>query len=224
LEIVASLQIVLLNEVKDLLLARSATASEGPPMNAEFNYRGDYDENLPLPSFLTIEQYSHVFFRPDAHFVEGKIIPRQLGDYTHGSTVGAVIYDLHEQCESNGLSCCISLRLQISSSLIRVCDIAVLDQHLLYESVPTIAPAIAIEVLSPGQSPEEEAETLADYFLMGVPNIWLVDRTRRAAHIYTTAGLQPAPLVLIVPGTPIRLDLNDIFLKLDKKIASHKRL
>jgi Uma2 family endonuclease len=219
-------RIVILNEVKDLLLGSITAASEGSVMSVEpeFNYSGDYDENLPLPAFLTMEQYTHVFFRPDAHFIDGKIIPRQLGDYTHGSTVGAVTYQLHDQCESNELSCCISLRLQISPSRIRVCDIAVLANTSPYEEVPTVAPFIAIEVLSPDQSPEDEAETLADYLVMGVQSIWLIDPIRRFAYTYGATGLQAAPLVLTVPGTPIRLDLNDIFLKLDEKIAAHKRL
>jgi Uma2 family endonuclease len=79
--------------------------------------------------------------------------------------------------------------------------------------------------MSPEDRIPRATRVLADYFLMGVPNIWLIDPIRRAAHIYNATGLQPAAsLILTVPGTPIRLDLNDIFLKLDQKIASHKRL
>ena len=79
--------------------------------------------------------------------------------------------------------------------------------------------------MSPEDRIPRATRALADYFLMGVPNIWLVDPIRRVAYIYGAAGLQPAAsLVLTIPGTPIRLDLNDIFLKLDRKIASHKRL
>ena len=39
---------------------------------AVFDYRGEYDENWPLPKELTLEQYRRVFFRPDAHFVDGR--------------------------------------------------------------------------------------------------------------------------------------------------------
>ena len=89
----------------------------------------------------------------------------------------------------------------------------------------TTPPLICIEVMSPEDRIPLAKRVLADYFLMGVPNIWLVDPIRRIAYIYSVTGLQlAASLVLTVPGTPIRLDLNDIFRKLDQKIASHKRL
>jgi hypothetical protein len=78
-----------------------------------FDYRGEYDENWPLPKTLTLEQYRRVIFRPDAHFVDGKILPRTLGDWTHGKTVGEIIGALHAVCVKNRLSACISLRLQV---------------------------------------------------------------------------------------------------------------
>jgi hypothetical protein len=65
-----------------------------------FNYRGEYDENLPLPDRLTLAQYSHVFFRPDAHFVDGQILARNLGDRIHSTMVGALIGGLHPACKA----------------------------------------------------------------------------------------------------------------------------
>jgi hypothetical protein len=59
---------------------------------------------------------------------------------------------------------------------------------------------------------------------MGVPHIWLIDPIRRTGSLYNESGLRPVDNVFTVPGTPIRLELNDLFLKLDKKIAAHKRL
>ncbi len=179
---------------------------------AVFNYRGEYDENWPLPEILTLEQYRRVFFRPDAHFVDGQIIPRTLGDRTHSEAVGAVIGGL---C-SAALRCCISLRLQTSPTRIRVCDIAVLSPSAPAEPVPTIAPLLCIEVITTGQTPEDEIPTLDDYVSMGVQNIWLIDPLRRAALTYHGAGLHEAdPSRLTVAGTPIHLDLTEAFAALD---------
>ena len=55
-----------------------------------FDYKGTYDENWSLPASLTLEQYSHVIFRPDAHFVDGRIVPRALGDRTHSRMVAEI--------------------------------------------------------------------------------------------------------------------------------------
>jgi Uma2 family endonuclease len=181
-----------------------------------FDDRGEYDENWRLPERLTLAQYSRVVFRPDAHFVDGQIIPRKLGDYTHSSAIGSLIGGLHTQCESFGASCCISLRLQTSLTRIRVCDFVVLAPGAPYEQVPTVPPLLCIEVLGLGQTPEEELPTLADYLAMGVPHIWLIDPVRRSAHTFDAPGLHDAdPTHLTVPGTPIHLDLSEAFSVID---------
>jgi len=182
-----------------------------------FDYRGEYDENWPLPKTLTPEQYNRVIFRPDAHYVDGKILPRTLGDWTHSKIVGEITGALYNACAENGFSACISLRLQISPTRIRVCDFVVLNRNAPYEPVPTIPPLLCIEVLSQEQeSPEEELETLADYFAMGVKHIWLVDPIRRAAFTFDATGLHEAdPIRLTVSGTPIHLDLTEAFAAID---------
>jgi Uma2 family endonuclease len=179
---------------------------------AIFDYRGEYDENWPLPETLTLEQYGHVIFRPDAHFVDGQIVARTLGDWVHGRAVGAVSFALHSICTANGLSCCISLRLQTSPTKIRVCDFVVLKAKAPYEPVPTIPPLLCVEVLTEGQSPSDEFDVLADYFAMGVENIWLIDPIRRSAQTFDTTGLHEAdPTHLFIPNTPIHLDLTEAF-------------
>jgi len=181
-----------------------------------FDYRGEYDENWPLPRTLTLEQYRRVIFRPDAHFVDGEIQPRTLGDWTHSKTVGEIIGALHPACTENGLSACISLRLQTSPTRIRVCDFVVLARNAPREPVPTIPPLLCIEVITEGQSPEDEVETLSDYLAMGVTNIWLVDPIRYVAFTFDAKGLHEAdPTRFTVPGTPIHLDLTEAFAAID---------
>ncbi len=82
--------------------------------------------------------------------------------------------------------------------------------------MPTIAPLLCVEVLSHGQEPQDEVETLADYLAMGVENIWLIDPIRRSAFTFDANGLHDAdPTSLTVPGTPIRVDLTEAFAALD---------
>lgn len=183
-------------------------------MTAEpsFDYAGEYDENWQLPEHLTLAQYKKVIFRPDAHYVDGRIIPRTLGDFTHGQAVGDLIAQLHPTCRALKLSSCISLRLQISPTRIRVCDFVILTAKVPREQVPTVAPLLCVEVLSPGQSPVEELDTLADYLAMGVPNIWLIDPTHRSASTFDATGFhQVDPTNLRISDTPIHLDLSEAF-------------
>ncbi len=181
-----------------------------------FKHVGTYDENLPLPTHLTRAQYNRVIFRPDAHFVDGEIIPRTLGDSTHNRMIGELIGALDALCIASDLDACISLRLQISPTRIRVCDFVILQPDAPHEQVPTVAPLLCIEVITHGQSPEDELDTLADYLAMGVPNIWLIDPIRRAAYTFDATGLHEAdPTNLRVSQTPIRLDLTEAFAAID---------
>ena len=181
-----------------------------------FDYVGEYDENWPLPEQLTLEQYNHVFFRPDAHFVDGRIVPRILGDWIHSRAIGSLIGALYPVCDALNLKSSISLRLQVSPTRVRVCDFVVLRPDAPHEQVSTVAPLLCIEVIGPEQPPDEELDTLADYLSMGVQNIWLIDPLRRAAFTFEVNGFHETdPANLTVAGTPIRLDLTEAFAAID---------
>jgi len=183
---------------------------------AAFDYRGEYDENWPLPKRLTLEQYRRVIFRPDAHFVDGRIVPRTLGDRTHGEAVVAVAGCICAASETVADGCCISLRLQTSPTRIRVCDIVVLAAGAPNEPVPTIAPLLCIEVITTGQVPEDEVSTLADYVRMGVQNVWLIDPIRHKTFTFDGSGLHESDGTrLTIPDSPIRLDLTEAFAAFD---------
>ncbi len=57
-----------------------------------------------------------------------------------------------------------------------------------------------------------------------LPPIWLIDPFRRMAYTFGAAGLQEADMDnLTVPGTPIRINLTDIFARLDRKKLDKKK-
>jgi Uma2 family endonuclease len=51
--------------------------------------------------------------------------------------------------------------------------------------IPDLAPNLAIEVLSEGNTPEEMQRKLKEYFFNGVELVWLVDLRRRTVEVYT---------------------------------------
>ncbi|MDQ2925893.1 MAG: Uma2 family endonuclease [Acidobacteriota bacterium] len=177
------------------------------------------------PTLLSIEEYLHTSYHPDADFVDGEIEERNLGEYEHAKLqhIISVIFGLNEDMwEADTV---IEQRIRINSSRVRIADVAVLRADAPHEEVTATPPLICIEVMSPEDRLSRAKLVLADYFAMGVPNIWLIDPIRRIAYIYNASGMQLVDsTVLAVPGTEIRLDLDDIFAKLDKKIAAHKRL
>jgi Uma2 family endonuclease len=174
------------------------------------------------PPLLSIEEYLHTSYKPDVHFVDGEIEERNVGEYSHAKIQSFIshLFTLHE--DDWHTDAVFEQRIRIASSRVRICDIAILRSDAPHEEVTATPPLICIEILSPKDRLPRAELVLADYFAMGVPNIWLIDPYKRLAYTFGPTGLHPAdPTNLTVPGTPIRIDLTTLFAKLDKKLAPH---
>jgi len=172
------------------------------------------------PPLLSIEEYLHTSYKPDAHFVDGEIEERNVGEYDHSKiqTLIAFLFTLNE--DEWATDAVVEQRIRISSSRVRICDVAILRTDAPREEVTATPPLICIEILSPNDRIPRAELVLADYFAMGVPNIWLIDPYNRAAYTFGANGLRSAdPTNLAVPESPIYIDLTALFAKLDKKIA-----
>jgi Uma2 family endonuclease len=54
------------------------------------------------------------------------------------------------------------------------------------QPIPDLAPDLAVEVLSEGNTPAEMERKLREYFLAGVRLVWIIDPAKRQADVYTT--------------------------------------
>ena len=116
--------------------------------------------------------------------------------------------------------------LRILGRQIRVPDVSFIrwerfaNRQVPRERVFSVAPDLAIEILSPGNTPEEMSRKLREYFTAGVRIVWYIDPERRTAWAYTAeddciqlgaSGVLSAGDVL--PG--FELPLERLFAKLD---------
>ena len=169
----------------------------------------------PLP--LTMDEYLHTSYKPDVDFVDGVLEERNLGTYDHGKiqVLLSVIFTLNGKAW--GTDPVVEQRIRVRANKVRVCDVAVLRNSLPIEAVTSTPPLICIEILSPDDRLSRTKLVLADYLAMGVENIWLIDPIYRAAFTFDDTGLHEAdPTTLMVPGTPIRVDLTEAFAALDR--------
>ena len=51
--------------------------------------------------------------------------------------------------------------------------------------IPSLVPDLAVEILSPGNTPGEMVRKLRDYFNAGVRLVWYIDPRSRTANVYT---------------------------------------
>lgn len=81
--------------------------------------------------------------------------------------------------------------LRLAPGLIRMPDVAFLSSEkfpggrLPRESAWSLAPDLAIEVLSKGNTAKEMAEKLRDYFAAGSRLVWFVDPQKRQVEVFT---------------------------------------
>jgi Uma2 family endonuclease len=54
------------------------------------------------------------------------------------------------------------------------------------EPIADLAPDLAVEVLSKGNTPREMERKLKEYFLVGVQLVWFVDRKQRIVQVFTS--------------------------------------
>ena len=59
------------------------------------------------------------------------------------------------------------------------------NRQLPREPIPALAPDLAIEVLSEGNTEQEMQRKLHDYFTAGVRLVWYIDPRSRSAKSYT---------------------------------------
>ena len=88
------------------------------------------------------------------------------------------------------------------------------------DPVPSLAPDLAIEFLSPGNTDGEMSRKLRDYFAAGVRLVWYIDHRSRTATVYTAIDQGQALNERdsldggdVLPG--FRLRLRTLFAELD---------
>ncbi len=112
--------------------------------------------------------------------------------------------------------------LRLSPGLVRIPDLSFISRARLAHHrralapILPLAPDLAIEVLSEGNTPREMARKVSEYFASGCRLVWLVDPRTRTVAVYTSTA---KPIMLtekqvltggdVLPG--FRLPLRKLF-------------
>jgi Uma2 family endonuclease len=121
--------------------------------------------------------------------------------------------------------------LQILPHQVRIPDVSFIawdrfpDRRLPKEPIPAVAPDLAVEVLSEGNTPGEMQRKLRDYFQAGVRLVWYLDPQARAVTAYTApdrCDVVGEDQILdgadVLPG--FRLSLRELFARAEGKAGS----
>jgi Uma2 family endonuclease len=116
---------------------------------------------------------------------------------------------------------------ELITDLIRKPDVAFIswerlpNGHVPEESWPPVAPDLAVEVISKGNTAEEMDRKRGEYFDAGVRLVWEVDRFKRTVTVYTSPSesriLNETDTLdggTVLPG--LTIPVHDIFAELDR--------
>ena len=105
-------------------------------------------------------------------------INRLVGNFVHEHDLGIVLGEAGT--------------LKILPDQVRIPDVCFIswdrfpNRQLPPEPIPALAPDLAVEVLSEGNTEREMERKLRDYFSAGVRLVWYIDPKTRSARVYTS--------------------------------------
>ena len=169
---------------------------------------------MPTPTQVSIEEYLNTSYRPDREYVDGEVRERNVGKWEH-ARVQALLTAWFLQHESKwGVMTSTEQRTRASSTRVRVPDLVVV---VAGPQPPVIQepPLLVVEILSPDDTYSEIEDRSRDYMNMGVETVWLIDPKTRTGRMCVANAWKSAPR-LEVPGTPIYVELAELFSFLDK--------
>jgi Uma2 family endonuclease len=164
--------------------------------------------------------------------IDGVLVEKTMG-YFESRLAVVLGFFLQEFLERHDLGIVLGSdgTLRILEDQIRVPDVAFLAwEHfpgriLPAEPVPAIAPDLAVEVLSAGNTRAEMERKLNDYFAAGVKLVWFIDPASQSATVYEDRD-RPLLLTLsdslgggsVLPG--FELPLKQLFDKAGRRSGS----
>jgi len=172
---------------------------------------------IPQPVRTTVEEYLTTSYRPDCDYVDGEIEERNVGEKEHSILQQALVFLFRLNREAWQIEVFPELRVQVAPTRYRVPDVTVVSAGLSWKRILRTAPLIIAEIASPEDRLRKTMERIDDYLNMGTKHVWLLDPEVRRGYVCSRSGLQePEGGVLVVPGTPIRVVLSELFAELDR--------
>jgi len=124
--------------------------------------------------------------------VDGVLVEKTMG-YYESLVAATLIHLLREFAEKHDLGIVLGPdgTLKILPTQVRIPDVSVIlwehfpERQLPGEPIPAIAPDLAVEVLSEGNTPGEMERKKRDYFRAGVRLVWYLDPRTRTVEVRT---------------------------------------
>ena len=134
----------------------------------------------------TVEEYLQTQFEgSDCDYVDGEVVARHMGELPHAILQARLAYLLMHLAQPLHLQVLTEIRVQVLPTRFRVADLAVWRPGDIGTRIPTVAPFLVVEILSPEDRVVRLQPKIREYLTCGVEFVWVVDPDERRALCYT---------------------------------------
>jgi Uma2 family endonuclease len=149
---------------------------------------------MATKTLLTVDDFLRLPEPPDAHYelVDGELITVSPGMLRHNLIRDKLLILLRAVTEERKLGTVVAEQsFHLFGNTVRVPDVAFVrsERTLPLDSLPEGAPDIAVEVVSPSNTPREIDQRISDYFAGGCRRVWLVYPEHGELYIHGLAGV-----------------------------------
>ena len=125
--------------------------------------------------------------------VDGTLVEKAMG-FDESRLAGDLLHLVKSYLDRDDLGICVGAdgMMRIAPGLVRIPDLSFISWDRLpgrespREPIPDLAPDLAVEVLSEGNTKAEMARKVREYFDAGVVLVWMIDPRKRTARVYST--------------------------------------
>ncbi len=144
--------------------------------------------SLPNTKMVTYEEWLEMPEVKDEEVVNGEIRVMPAAKLNHALIVENIHGTLFQQLDRTNtvvLTGSYGLVVHIAPLTCRTPDLAVFDRKTIVQVDGYIrsAPELAVEVLSPRNTPRDMRQKILDYASLGVPELWIVSQDERTVEI-----------------------------------------
>jgi Uma2 family endonuclease len=169
---------------------------------------------MPTSTHISLLEYMHTNYRPDREYVDGELLERNVGKWAHARVQALLVLWFGSQEKAWTVKVATEQRIQVSPTRVRIPDVMLVSRGPQPE-VTVDPPVLVVEVLSPDDTYTDTHSRSADYLNMGVRAVWIIDPTSRTGR-QCIGDAWIAAEILVVPGTPIWVNLSKLFSDLDE--------
>jgi len=154
---------------------------------------------FPLPGTATVQNALELDDREDRLFevIDGVLVEKVMGAY-EAILAGILVTWINNFLAEHptGVAWGADGMLRIQPAKMRIPDVCYVGwdrfpgRKLLSDRVYRVAPDLAVEILSAGNTQAEMEKKLAEYFEAGVRLVWYIDPRLRQAYVYTAVDNQ----------------------------------